>query len=197
MPQPRVSKKLVSQATFTFRGTVMKLKASTMKVVPATKNTIVVRVDEVIEAQEALEDYEGQRVTVELPRPGKIKVGQQYTFYTNGWLFGDSLAVQALAYEEAPTAIAAAAAVRRPSANLRNKLARARFDSADLVITGVVTQVRVPPEVATLAAALPAPTWKPISEHDPVIQEAVIDVTGVQKGTPGGAQVTLRFPRST
>jgi len=195
MPQKSSSKTIASQATFIFRGTVRKLQASTMAAVPAGKNTIVVRVDEVIESLEVLEDYAGHDVTVQL-RTGRVKSGQQYTFYSNPEIFGESLVVQAIAHETAvPSALTRAAA--KPSSTLRDKLARARFDAADLVVAGLVTSVRVIPEAATAAARGVVPKWKPVSEHDPVTQEAAIQVTAVHKGARGRKEVKLRFPRST
>src|SRR6266404_6222316 len=102
MPESSVKKKMAAQCTFIFKGTVSKVAAVTMKVVPVTKNTLVVRVDEVVEAPASLEDYKGQKITVELlqgKKGKKVKVGEQYLFYSNGWVFGEGLAVQSIAHE--------------------------------------------------------------------------------------------------
>lgn len=196
MPQKSSIKKVASQASFIFRGTVKKLKASTMPAVAAGKNTIIVRVDEVIESHEALEDYAGQDVTVRL-QTGRVKSGERYTFYSNPEIFGESLIVQAIAHETAPPSAVLTRAAAKPSSNLRDKLARARFNAADLVVTGLVTSVRVTPEGATAAASGGTSKWKPVSEHDPMTQEAAIQVTTVHKGARGHDEVKLRFPRST
>lgn len=197
MPEKPVGKKIASQASFIFRGTVKKLGAATMRVIPVTKSTIIVQVDDVIEAPEALEEYAGQKISVEMLHRKTVKIGEQYVFYSNGWIFGESLAVQSIALEVADKPMAAAAPAGKPSARLREKLARARFQTADLVITGRVTGVRVPPDSATMAVSLESSPWKPVSEHDPMTQEAVIQVTAVHKGAPDASEVTLRFPRST
>src|SRR6266487_2935183 len=96
MPSGSSAEALAQQARFVFKGTVQKLKASTMRDVPANNRTAVVRVDEVIQAPEALSHYAGQDLTVQLGGRKKLKKGQQAVFYTNGWLFGDSVAVQSI-----------------------------------------------------------------------------------------------------
>jgi len=67
----------------------------------------------------------------------------------------------------------------------------ARIQSAQIVVVGHVREVRPPGKIAGKAA--PAP----ITEHDPAIAEAVIDVDEKIKGQPSGKQVVVRFPTST
>src|SRR6185295_17359291 len=147
MPENSAKKKTTAQSTFIFKGTISKVGAVTMKAIPVTKNTVVVGVDEVVEAPASLEDYKGQKITVELLPGKKVKVGEQYLFYSNGWVFGEGLAVQSIAHEIAAKPAAARATVRAagirtgargatPSAKLHKKLARARFEAADMVVTG-------------------------------------------------------------
>jgi hypothetical protein len=203
MPENPINEELAQQASFIFKGTVKKAGAATMRVLPVTNRTAIVQVDEVLEAPDVLADYAGQKITVELGGRKQFKVNEQYLFYGNGWVFGDGLAVQSLAHELAGKTFATAAPTGKPTDRLHQKLARARFETADIVVMGRVTSVRVPPE--TLAAAVAAilteseetPVLKPISEHDPVTQEAVIEVEAVHKGGLGVSEVTLRFPRST
>src|SRR5437762_14251815 len=96
------------QASFVFQGTVLRVKAATMSEVPVSDRTVVVRVDRVIQAPEALSDYAGHEVTVQLAPGTTLKAGDTLIFHTNGWIFGDSLAVQSVKQEEAsPTAVAA------------------------------------------------------------------------------------------
>jgi hypothetical protein len=68
----------------------------------------------------------------------------------------------------------------------------ARVRSAPVVVVGHVREIRRP-KVAAAEAASPAR----ITEHDPAIAEAVIDVDENIKGTPSGKQVVVRFPTST
>src|SRR5213593_1263621 len=83
------------QARFVFRGTVQKLNASTIPDAEGAARAAVVRVDEVIRAPEALSQYSGHEITVDLAGRQKLKAGQQAIFYASGWIFGDSIAVQA------------------------------------------------------------------------------------------------------
>src|SRR5205085_8967122 len=81
------------EAQFIFRGTVVQRGAATLAQVAETEDTIVVVVEEILQAPEALRDYEGQHVTVKLGPGQEEEDNQQYVFETIGWLFGDSIAV--------------------------------------------------------------------------------------------------------
>jgi hypothetical protein len=69
----------------------------------------------------------------------------------------------------------------------------ARIQSAPVVVVGHVREVRQPGKTATGTQTRPAR----ITEHDPGIAEAVIDVDEEIKGKPPGKQVVVRFPTST
>ena len=56
MPANPTKKEPASEAAYIFKGTVEKLKAATMKNVPVDNRTVVVRVDQVIEAPKNLAD---------------------------------------------------------------------------------------------------------------------------------------------
>src|ERR1043165_452641 len=86
-------------ATFVFKGTIKKLKATTMKAAPASDRTCIVTIDQVIEAPQNLAGYAGQDITVELSTRRKIKLGDRMIFHSISWLFGESVAVRSL-YEE-------------------------------------------------------------------------------------------------
>ena len=64
----------------------------------------------------------------------------------------------------------------------------ARIQSAPVVVVGHVREVRQPGKAAGPGR---------ITEHDPGIAEAVIDVDEEIKGKPPGKQVIVRFPTST
>ena len=86
-------------ATFVFKGTIKKLKATTMKAAPASARTCIVTVNEVLEAPQNLTSYAGQDITVELSDRRKASVGDRMIFHSISWLFGESVAVRSL-YEE-------------------------------------------------------------------------------------------------
>ncbi len=195
------SGELAQQAKFVFQGTVRKLKAATMKEVPVADDTVVVRIDRVIHAPEALRDFAGQEITVRLKAGEKVKAGQTFVFYTNGWIFGTSLAVQSAGHDEAtPGTVAALAShPEDPVRSLQSREAMAQAASADLIVTGRVSAVRLPSAEAVVraTAAVSGRTSERISEHAPVWHEAVIDVDEVHKGTHTTKQIVVRFPSST
>jgi hypothetical protein len=191
---------LAQQAKFVFQGTVQKIKATTLKEVEATDRTVVVRVDHIIHAPEPFVDFAGHEITVQLAQGEKVKPGQTLIFYTNGWVFGEGLAVQAVGHEEATTPVTAALSshVGDPVKSLAAREALTQAAAADLIVTGRVSAVRLPaPEAQARATALASGgTAERISEHAPIWHEAVVDVDAVHRGSFGGKQVVIRFPSS-
>src|SRR5260370_3434683 len=88
---------LASQANFVFEGTVQKVKAATMAAVPVNEGTLVVRVDQVIHSPEAFQPFTGKDITVQFAGKPKLGAGDKAMFFTNGRLFGSSIALQAIA----------------------------------------------------------------------------------------------------
>ena len=196
---PSSSSPDAQDARFVFKGTVQKLKATTMREVPVDERTVVVRVDEVIHAPEALSHYAGQDITVLLAGKKKFKKGQQAVFYANGLVFGDSVAVQAVEHhdvEKMPAAMAVAGG--DPVQNLAARDIQARLATADAIVSGRVTSVRLPSDiVAAKAAGLADPSVTgPISEHDPDWRIGEIQVDQVHKGSHKGKTAEVRFPNS-
>jgi hypothetical protein len=175
-----------------------------MSSVAATPKTAVVRVDQVLEAPEALDDFTGREVTVGLGSGERLKEGQQAIFYTLGLSLGEGLAVRSLGHRDARRAAglqSAVAAGGDPVDSLAQRDQRTHVESADVVVTGRVTDVRLPAEAeATRALAAGAAgepgAARPISEHDPKWREAVVQVDAVEKGAPP-RELVVRFPEST
>jgi hypothetical protein len=189
------------QANFVFQGTVTKAKATTMAEVPATARTVIVRVNRLIQAPEAVSDYAGREITVQLEPSEKVKPGQSYVFHTHGWVFGDGLAVKSVKHEEASPSSVAALSTHPddPVETLQMKSARNQVEAADLVVSGRVGAVRLSDtESKARATAMGSGrTTERISEHAPLWQEAVIHIDDVYKGQHSKKQVTVRFPAST
>jgi len=189
------------EARFVFKGTVQKLKAATMSEISADQRTAIVRVDEVIHAPEVLSQYAGQNITVIMGGKKKLRKGQQSVFYSNGVLFGDSVAVEAVDYheiEKMPAAMAAAGA--DPVKNLAHRDLQRRYDSADVVLSGRVVAVRMPSDVVAAFAsstAADASPIGPISEHNPDWRISEIQVEQVHKGSHKSKTAEIRFPSST
>ena len=192
-----------SKPTFVFKGTVQALKKATMKEVPVDDRTVIVTVDQVIEAPENLAKLAGQQVTVQLSGKEKVTVGQQMIFHTVTWIYGDSVAVRSLSQEPAKTSrMAAIGTAGDPVARRDRRQKRERFAEADLVVSGKVMAVRLPTDVTQKTKGVRAAGLKksappkPISEHDPKWREAVVEVGDVHKGSHQKKEVVVRFPAS-
>jgi hypothetical protein len=202
MPASRSKTAQAQKPTFVFKGTIKKLKSASMKDVPVDERTVVVTVNQIIEAPPALADYNGQDITVQLGGRQKVRVGQELIFHTTSWMFGESIAVRSLT-EEPVTGRSAAmlSAADDPVERRAQREKRGRFDVADLVVSGKVVAVRLPAgaaqrsRAASLDASDQAPRG-PVSEHDPKWREAVIQVDEVHKGSHKKKQVVVRFPAS-
>ncbi|HYX31367.1 MAG TPA: hypothetical protein VE863_22720 [Pyrinomonadaceae bacterium] len=176
--------------------------------VPVDKNTIVAIVDQVLEAPTNLAKLGGHRVTVQLTGRQKVAVGDELIFHTHGWIFGGSVAVISLREERVGEARAHAALLSRggdPVMHRQNRRIKHRFSTADVVVSGRVTMVRIPPDATSAKRAAsksksvantPTPIG-PISEHTPHWREAHIDVDDVHKGEHHSDSVVIRFPAST
>jgi hypothetical protein len=194
--------------TFLFKGTIREVKAATMIGVPVDKNTVVAMVDQVLEAPTNLAKMGGHRVTIRLSGKTKVAVGDELIFHAHGWIFGGSVAVISVKEEQIRETRAHAALLSRggdPVAHRQNRRIKQRFSGADVVVSGRVTMVRIPPEAtsakraasrASSAADTPEPMG-PISEHTPHWREAHIEIDDVHKGEHNSSTVTIRFPAST
>lgn len=199
MPNNSNTDDLTKQARFVFKGTVQKMRAATIPDIEDTSGTAIVRVEQIIHSPEALSHFAGQDITVQLKGKKGMKKGAEAVFYTNGWLFGESIAVVSLgqhAVEEAPEGMMLAMrAAINPVENLRALDMKERYQSADIVVTGRVTSVQLPTDSIAAAASASEPLT-PSSEHDPMWHEATIDVAAVHKGDQDQKNVSLKFPAS-
>jgi hypothetical protein len=168
-----------------------------MKTVAVDSKTVVVTVDQLIEAPPDLAGYAGQEITVQLSGASKPRVGQQLIFNTVSGQYGESVEVRSLSEEpvKAMLGVAGDAVERR-----RDRDRRRHFDDADLVISGKVLAVTLPPSEQTgskgALAAAPA-RRKPVTEHDPKWRDAVVEIDDVYKGKPRKKKIIVRFPAST
>ncbi|MFQ5824968.1 MAG: hypothetical protein ACE5JB_13010 [bacterium] len=179
---------LVRQSKFIFKGTVVKLNAATMPIIQDTRNKAIVKVDEVLEVPKTFGNFTAKEITVLLKEPEKAEVGQQAIFFTNGWLYGKSIAVTEvgnLRFGEEPSKLrqqVIRAVQMLPDRNLQLRLAR-----AELVIVGKVIESREATELNQR---------QPISEHSPEWWEAVIEIKSLEKGRYAQKNITVLFPNS-
>ncbi len=182
-PQQQTSmESLIRQATFIFVGTVARTNATTMSEVQASDSTAVVRVDEIVEAPGAPPDLNGQEITVKLATAGSVKAGEQATFYTKGWLLGESMAVIELSHT--PTSPQAHEQVESTRRKAADEALKGEITSAEAIVAGTVAGVK-PSSIRHIG-----------SEHDPDFYEAEITVDSVVKGKVTGHSVVVLFPNS-
>jgi len=190
---------LAEQANFIFKGTVKKLKATTMSNVPVTNRMAIVHVDENgPNPPNILLSYEGKDITVELNKGEKVKEGQQAIFYTTGAQFGESVTVQSIGHTDVAESVAAAGAVRGLPAP-ENRALHEHLKDADVVVKGRVISVGLPKQPAS--SSRKAKTAKDtettrFSEHSAKWNEAIVDVESVEKGQKLQKRITVQFPRT-
>lgn len=188
---------VTDEAKFIFKGTVQKLDASVLAQIPRNEPTAIVHVDEILQAPPALAKTLGKQITVKLAKGTTPKVGEQVLFYANGWLFGDTVAVESVKQEKPTLAkTMLAERVSDPVRNLTDRELQNRVADADMVVEGEVSSVHLA-QAESLTATRTANLARPLSEHDPKWREAVITVGAVHRGNPATKQVVVRFPSST
>lgn len=93
MPDATV-KELLARSGLVFTGTVDEVGASTVSDVPVDERTVVVQVGEALHAPDAVDLAPGARVTVQLADTlPTLSPGDEATFFANGVVYGDGLAV--------------------------------------------------------------------------------------------------------
>jgi len=185
------------EAKFLFKGTIQKLNASALAHVPKNKQIATVHVDEILHAPPALAKTLGKQITVKLVKGSKPKAGEQVLFHANGWLFGDTVAVESVKQEKPDVAkTMLAERVPDPARNLAHRELQKRVTDAEMVVEGEVSSIHLP-QSESFAAARSTNSAKPVSEHEPKWREAVVSVGIVHKGEPTTKQVVVRFPSST
>lgn len=175
---------LVSQSTFIFEGTVTRLQAATMPVVPVSDKTIVVKVGEIYQGQEFLGEYSGREITVLVKDPTALGAGTQATFFAQGWLLGDGVAVQEVGRLERGSTMDWTKQIAATRQSISEQDVQERIASADVVVLGKVSHVKL------VEPRRPGP----ISEHDPQWQEATVEVGTVLQGDPSLTRISVLFP---
>ena len=179
---------LVPQASFIFAGTVLDPTGSSMDF-PIDAPTSVVRIDEILRAPADLGQQVGGAVTLVQPEAkSRRRGGRRAVFFTNGWLYGESIAV----VEVGRMPVTGEARSRRSRNEILDSVAEdeerplaERLAAAELVVTGRVvalTQLESGDQGS--------------SEHDPEWWEATVEVGTVLKGTSGAKRVGVTFAAS-
>src|SRR5580698_6468697 len=159
----------IRQSTFIFVGTVVALNATTMNAVAANEGLAVVRVDKVISAPGAPPDLAGKNITVKLLPTAALRRGEAATFYTKGWLLGNSLAVIEVGHSVAAEAVSQEQ-VNAVHQQMADEDLQREMASAVVIVAGVVRSVQKSkaPHIG--------------SEHDPDWYQAEIVIRETLKG---------------
>jgi hypothetical protein len=184
--------KMVADSRFVFQGTIRKLHAATMPEVRVSPNTAIVRIDELLHGVDEFTHYVGKDITVELAQAPSAKVGQVAIFFTNGAVYGSSLAVREVGRLEV-TAEGALGLRKQVSAAHQSKAdmdVQRAIRTASLIVAGKVAGVKKRVEEAN------QPSPESGSEHDPQWREAEIIVDSVEKGDAKLKKVVVVYPGS-
>jgi hypothetical protein len=128
---------LTRQASLIFTGTVVEIGASTVPVLAASDNLVVVRVDRGLRVDPVLGELRGKMITVAAVAPKALTVGQKAVFFTNSWIHGRGIAVRELEHVDVNQEQDAAAAVARlPEMHLMDRL-----HGAELVVAARVARI--------------------------------------------------------
>lgn len=137
----------IRNSRFIFAGTFERLGASNLSLLPASEQTALVRVREVIDQPPVFGPIRGALVTVELASPAVE--GGQAIFFTNGLLYGEHLAVSEAGRDPIQPGVAEAAVVsqmRKDVAEVRRRESdealSARLASAVAVVSGRIGKMQ-------------------------------------------------------
>ncbi|MDQ6904899.1 MAG: hypothetical protein M3139_18050 [Bacteroidota bacterium] len=205
MPQKKKLKDDEAHAAFVFTGKVIKIAAALMENV-VTKNTLIVEVQHIIKVPAMFASITGQQVTVRLKKLPKLKKNAVITVFANGWIFGETIAVDAVSFSEETSKTTMAASINTTMTATSDADLKDRIDSAEIGVVGKVTKVQkasVPDMPLSLTATKSKakskkddPLTTKISEHDPNWHQATIKVDEVLKGPKSKKDVKVLFPKS-
>ncbi len=185
---PPDTQELAQHSTIIFAGEVEEVHASNLKILPARESMALVRVKDVFYAPKTMPELRGQQITLEFAKGEALKRGDLAVFYANGWLYGENLAVKEVGHTPEG---AGGESVRKEIAEVRARVEeeklRGRIAQAAMVVTGKVVTTR----------PLEAERKKgPVTEHDPNLWVAEIQVESFLKGSSSSPRVLVLYPNS-
>ncbi len=181
---------LVKASSLGFRGTVTQLNATTEPGVSAQylPRTAVIRVDVVLAGMPGssfLGSFVGKEITVLFAGPPPVTVGYDGYFFAQGWLVGTAIAVT----ETGHTPPAAYPGIETMVPQIQKVIAdRALYDlmtTASAIVVGTVSGTR----------SVTGPPG-PVSEHDPMWTEALVNASCALKGPASASPLVVRFAAS-
>ena len=94
-------------ATFECRGNVVKKAATSLPSVPASNNTMIIRVDDVLQKPTSVTLNKGDLITLYVYDPMQYEEGKEVTFRAIGWQYGAGLALREVSHPGASESTAA------------------------------------------------------------------------------------------
>lgn len=182
------SESMIRQSTYIFEGQVEKLHASNLKILSATDRTALVRVQRILLAPPSMGNFTGQVITVELTEPDGLKAGERAVFFTNGWLYGENLAVKEAGHMSTERIESLTKTIDEVQGKISDEKIQERIRLAAAVIVGKVAATRPLKKEGKMGS---------VSEHDPDWQVAEIEVESSMKATPSKSTVAVIYPNST
>ncbi len=196
MPDTIASTDDKKQAPFIVTGTVIKLKAATMPEIE-TGDTLILQIETIIKAPAMFASLTGQQITVRFAKLPDVTEGTTLTIYATGWIFGETVAVDALDYSTASDKKEVISKAISQKTTEEDASLKERLDSAQTAVVGKVIKIEKKEDILQKVMLNPDTVQTThISEHDPNWHEATIQVDETLKGTGDGKEVKVTFPKS-
>jgi hypothetical protein len=178
-------------APFVVAGRVARTGAATMAMVPASANTGVFQIDEVLHGPPVLDGFAGKEITVLFQDSAAApNAGESLVLFATSWLYGEGLAVLevgriAHSGERRETM---RTEIQEAFEGREDELLLARINLADLIVVGKVARTAPAPDEIR--------RQMPITEHTPDWWRADIEISRIEKGSYQGKQLHIWFPNS-
>jgi hypothetical protein len=186
LDQQQIDMLLVQRSTYIFSGTVQKLGAAHMASVPVNDNTAVVKVEHVYTPTDILGDLTNKEVTIQLKEDKTIGPGEQAIFFTNGWIYGDGVALTEVGRLKVEDPEKFKKEIAELLKQKEDQKLTERLNRASVVVVAKVKGTRV----------LKVKRRLPITEHSPDWWEATMQIISVEKGDVRGQDLVMLFPSS-
>lgn len=179
----------LKRSDLVFQGEVLKLFTSTVDLEDASEVGLV-RVTDIIEGNNILQDYLQKQITVRFKNIKDVKPGQKAIFYASLWISGRGIAVKEVGMRRLDDGNSSGVTqrddIRKERTKLQDDSLRELIKDADEVVIGRVVSLK----------RLEVNTTKE-SEHDPLWTEAEIEVQeGLKGDLKRGGRVKITFAAS-
>jgi hypothetical protein len=178
-------------APFVVAGRVARTGAANMPMVPASANTGVFQVDEILHGPPVLNNFAGKEITVLFSDSGPApRAGESLLLFATSWLYGEGLAVLEVGRmdQSGDRRKTMRTEIDEAFARREDELLLARINLADVSIVGKVVKTAPAPDEIRRRM--------PITEHTPDWWSAEIEISSIEKGSHQGKLIRVWFPNS-